>query len=224
MSLFNRYIAHPTASTTGRTGLPATSNPLGAGRMTLWASNTQHLCEQNPVRVIRSHAGVRNFYAPAVDAGFNATPTVRNIRWSTSPKDGAAVIDLGVFYAWRRPDGRLPVVRLSFTTQVEGAYTLGWVFALSQGEAGPLFAVQETGGTTTSATWDAVTATLDLNALPTLGPVDVAPTNGLLEVDDAERGTLQCFRAFFGAYNNSNSNTAGHYANVVGLSLRLEAP
>lgn len=224
MSLFGRYIAHPTASTTGITGLPATSNPLGAGRMTVWASNAQHLAEQNAVRVLRSHGGIRNFYAAAVETSLTATPTVRDIRWSSSQKDGAAVIDLGVHYAWRRPDGRLPVARLSFTTSVEGGYTLGWVFALAPAQGGPLHAVQEVGGTTTSATWTERSEVLDLGSVATLGPLDVAPTNGVLEASVDERGTLQVFRAYLGAYCSSNTNTSGSYANFVGLSLTLEAP
>lgn len=225
MSLFERYIQHTTAATTGRTALVDTGAPMGAGRMALLTSNALHLCEQNPVRALRQHPGMRDFYASASPGtGFTDPPDVVHIRWNLSPKDGSAVLDLGTFYVWQRPDGRLPRLRLSFWTQIDGGHTLGWVWAVSPGTRGPLSATSSTAAVTTSSTWSEASVVLDLSDRD-VGPLVVAPTNGIDEdVDPAEGGRLRVFRSFVGAYNSYGSNTAGHLANLVGLSLRAEAP
>ncbi len=224
MSTFGRYIPHPSPGTSGRTALVDANLPLDAGRMLVLGNNAQHLCEQNPRRSLRQHPGVRDFYAAAFDGSgspFTTAPEVRNIVWYATQKDGACCIDLGDFHVWRFPSGSYPKVTLKFTTQVEGGHSLGWVFAVSPGQQGPLSALGQASGVTTSATWDGASASVDLDdAL--LRPLAYTPTNGVDEVAVAEGGSLLTFRAFFGAYCSSNTDASGSRANVVALSLYLE--
>ena len=222
MSIFQRYLRHRAPASTQDDALVNRYLPADALRMAWLANNCRHLVEQNPRRALRQHPGVRDFYAPAVDSAFTDPPTTSQIRWSVTQKDGACCIDLGTFYVWPLPSGRWPLAKLSFTTQVDGGFTLGWVFAVSAGTAGPLAAGAVASDVTTSATWDQETATVDLAGLA--GAASYGPTNGIDEVSSAEAGELRVFRAFFGAYNSSNSNTGGSRANVVGITLHLEQP
>lgn len=224
MSLFGRYLQHPTVATTGRTAVVDAGQPLDAGRMVWLANNAVHLAEQNPLRALRQHPGANAFYAPAEPGpSFTATPTTADIRWAVSPKDGAAAIDLGVHYVWQLPSGPLPKVRVSFSTKVEGGYTLGWVFAIAPGTSGPTWATLQTGGTTTSGSWDDQSEELTLTAAE-LGAVDFTPTNGVDEASTAEGGGLRCFRAFLAAYNSSNTNAPGSLAWLRGIALHIEEP
>lgn len=223
MSTLSRYLRHAAAVTTGLNGLTSVDNPLGAGRMTaVLANNGAHLAEQNHLRTLRTHAGIRNFFA-ASPTLVTTAPTVYDVPWRTSQKDGSCCIDLGTHYVWALPGGRLPKLRLSFATQVDGGNTLGWLFGVSPGSAGPL-AADVVADVTTSATWDATSAVLLLDAARHLRLVSEVPMNGIVEPAADERGDLYEFRGFFGAYNSSGSNTAGQLANVVGLSLRTEFP
>lgn len=224
MSLFSRYVRHRAAGSTQDDALVQRYLPLDAGRMAVFANNAQHLCEQNPVRALRQHPGVLDFYAPAVaGTSFTSAPTVNDIRWATSPKDGAACIDLGTFYVWAMPDGRLPRVTCEFTIAVEGGYSLGWVFGISPGTRGPLAAVAQASGVTTSATWTETEAHVDLGA-GHLGAQSCAPTSGIDEADSGEAGELRVFRAFLGAYCSSNSNASGARASIVAVSLYTRPP
>lgn len=224
MSAFQRYLRHRVAGSTQDDALANEYLPLDAGRMLRLANNAQHLLEQNPRRALRQHPGVRDFYAPAVDGtGFTSAPTVQQIRWATSQKGGACCIDLGQFYVWPFPDGSLPRITLEFTAAVEGGYSLGWVFAVSPGERGPLSIAASDGDVTTSATWAERVESIDLGR-GHLAPLLYAATNGVDEVSAAEAGQLMAFRAFFGAYCSSNSDTSGARASVVGLSLYAEQP
>lgn len=224
MSVFGRYLEHPAVAATGRTALVDAGLPLDAGRMLWLCNNAVHLAEQNPLRALRQHPGANAFYAPA-EAGtsFTATPTTSDIRWSVSPKDGGCAIDLGLHYVWPLPSGRLPKVRVSFTTKVEGGYTLGWVFAIAPGTTGPTWATLQTGGTTTSSSWTAQEEALTLTAAE-LRAVDYAPTNGVDETATGEGGGLRCFRCFLAAYNSSNTNAPGSLAWLRGIALHLEEP
>ena len=226
MSIFGRYIQHAAVATTGRTALVDDGLPLGAGRMAILANNCQHLAEQNPLRALRQHPGVLGFWAPAVSGtGFTDPPDVEDIRWSLTPKDGCCAIDLGVHHVWELPSGRLPKVKLTFAAKVDGGYTLGWLFAVAAGNLGPLGAtlVNNGGGVITSSTWTTYEASFELT--PTeLRMADYTPTNGVDEASTSEAGGLRTFRAFFGAYNSSNTNAGGSLAFVAGLALRLEAP
>lgn len=224
MSLLSRYLRHRAAGSTQDDALANEYLPLDAGRMLRLANNAQHLLEQNPRRALRQHPGVRDFWAPAVaGTGFTSAPTVQQIRWATSRKDGSCCVDLGTFYVWPFPNGALPRITLEFTTMVEGGYTLGWVFAVSPGERGPLSIVASDGDVTTSATWTERVESIYL-ARGHLAPLAYGPTNGVDEVSTAEGGQIMVFRAFFGAYCSSNSNTGGSRASVVGLSLYAEQP
>lgn len=219
MSTFQRYLRHRPPGATQDDALVQEYLPLDAGRMLRLANNAQHLLEQNPRRALRQHGGVRDFYAAAVDGtGFTSAPTVEQIRWSVTRKNGACCIDLGSFYVWPMPDGSLPQIVLEFTLAVEGGHSLGWVFAVSPGARGPLGAVAYAQGVTTSATWTETVARIDLGR-GHLSPEHYGPTNGVLEVATAEAGQLNVFRAFFGAYCSSGSDTVGARAHVVGLSL-----
>jgi hypothetical protein len=223
VSLFQRYLRHRAPGATQDDAVAQRYLSLDAGRMAWLANNAQHLCEQNPRRALRQHPGVRDFYAPALDGtGFTDAPTAAEIRWAVSQKDGACCLDLGTFYAWQLPNGRLPKAALKFTTVVEGGYTLGWVFAVSPGTQGPLAAVAQSSGVTTSATWTLTEASVDLAGQ--LAPWGYAPTDGISEVTSAEAGQVQVFRAFLGAYCSSNTNSAGSRASVVAVSLHLEQP
>lgn len=222
MSLFSRYLRHRAPGATQDDALVQRYLPLDAGRMAILANNAQHLAEQNPRRALRQHPGVRDFYAPALDGtSFVDPPTTSQIRWAVSQKDGACCIDLGTFSAWPMPDGRLPRVTCAFTTMVEGAFTLGWVFAVSPGLRGPLAAVAQPSGVTTSATWDAASASVNLDR-GSLAPWSCAPTNGIDEASTEEAGDLMAFRAYLGAYCSSNTNSGGSRASIVGVSLYLE--
>lgn len=224
MSLLQRYIRHRAPGSTQDDALVNRYLPLDAGRMVILANNAQHLCEQNPRRALRQHPGVRDFYAPAMSGtSFTAAPTVNDIRWATSQKDGACCIDLGTFYVWKLPGGRLPRLTAAFTAAVEGGYSLGWVLGVSPGLRGPLSAVAQAGDVTTSATWTRNDAFIDLTP-GCLAPWTMAPTNGIAEPATDETGGLQVFRAFLGAYCSSNSNTSGARASIVGVSLYLEQP
>lgn len=224
VSLFSRYLRHRAAGSTQDDAIVNRYLPLDAGRMAILANNAQHLCEQNPRRALRQHPGVRDFYAPALTGtSFVDAPTVNDIRWAVSQKDGACCIDLGTFFAWPFPGGRLPRLRCKFTTAVEGGYSLGWVLAVSPGGRGPLSAVAQASGVTTSATWTEREPYVDL-ARGHLQTLTMAPTNGVSEVSTAEAGQVPTFRAFLGAYNSSNSNTGGARASIVGITLYLEQP
>lgn len=221
MSAFGRYLRHRAAGATQDDALVQEYLPLDAGRMTWLANNVQHLAEQNPRRALRQHPGVRDFWAPALSGtSFTSAPTVNDIRWATSQKDGAGWIDLGQVYVWPLPDGRLPTLACEFTTQVEGGYSLGWVLAVSPGNRGPLAAVAQPSGVTTSATWSTTEEHVDLGR-GHLAAWTYSPTNGIDEADTAEAGDLQVLRAFLGAYCSSNSNTSGARASIVGVSLYL---
>lgn len=227
MSTFGRYIQHAAVATTGRTALVDDGLPLGAGRMTILANNCQHLAEQNPLRQLRTHPGVpQGFWAPAVDGpSFTDPPDVENISWALTPKDGCCAIDLGLHYAWQLPSGAWPKVTLEFSAKVDGGYTLGWLFAISPGALGPLSAtlVNNGGGVITSSTWTTYGASLELTDAE-MRMANYSPTNGVDEASTAEAGGLRTFRAYFGAFNSSNTNAGGSLAFVAGLSLRLEAP
>jgi len=221
VSLFSRYLRHRAPASTQDDALVQRYLPLDAGRMAWLANNAQHLAEQNPRRALRQHPGVRDFYAPALDSSFTDAPTTSQIRWSVTQKDGACCLDLGTFYVWPFPDGRLPRITCEFTTAVEGAYALGWVFAISPGVRGPLSPAAQVSGVTTSATYTAREANVDL-ARGHVAPWSYAPTNGIDEVSTEEAGQLTAFRAFFGAYNSSNTNSGGSRASIVGVSLYAE--
>ena len=226
MSVFSRYIQHAAVATTGRTALVDDGLPLGAGRMAILANNCQHLAEQNPLRVARSHPGVLGFWAPAVSGtGFTDPPDVEDIRWALTPKDGCCAIDLGVHHVWPLPSRAWPKVKLTFSAKVDGGYTLGWLFAIAAGNLGPLGAtlVNNGGATITSSTWTTYEASLELTPAE-LRMADYTPTNGVDEASTSEAGGLRTFRAFFGGYNSSNTNSGGSLAFVAGLALRLEAP
>lgn len=223
MSLFDRYIEHEPSSASAPTGLPSAPNPLGAGRMTVWASNATRVLEQNQVRVLRQHAGVRGFYAQALPSTLTSAPDPAQIPWTGTVKDGQCAVDLGTHWVWRRPDGRWPRLRFTFTASVEGANVLGWCLAIAPGLGGPLDAVAVLQGTRTSFTWTELGGTIDLDGERDTRPLTVSPTNGIL-LDVAERGEVRAFRAFFGAYNSSGVNAAGSLAYAVGLSLVAEAP
>lgn len=222
MSLFGRYLAHPTMGTAGE--LFGANEPLGAGRMTMLAANAQHMAEQNPIRVLRQHAGVRDFWASAVPPAFTSAPSARHIRWVGTPKTGECAIDLGVHWVWRLPDGRWPVARLGFTSRVEGGYTLGWVLSVSPGLGGPLTPSVDLAGVTTSASWTEESYTLALDGLRDTRPIAVAPTNGRLLPETWETGSLQVARFFLGAYCSSGVDASGSRASLVGISLTLELP
>jgi hypothetical protein len=224
MSLFSRYMRHRAPGATQDDALVQRYLPLDAGRMAILANNAQHLAEQNPRRALRQHPGVRDFYAPAMSGtSFTDPPSVNDVRWAVSQKDGACCIDLGTFWAWQFPGGRLPRLRCRFTGVVEGGYTLGWVLAVSPGSRGPLSAVAQASGATTSATWTEQEPAIDL-ARGHLLPWSMAPTNGISEVVTEEAGQLPVCRVFLGAYNSSNSNTAGARASIVGITLTCEQP
>lgn len=224
MSTFQRYLRHRVAGSTQDDALVNEYLPLDAGRMLRLANNAQHLLEQNPRRALRQHPGVRDFWAPSTrGTGFTGPPSVQDIRWATSQKDGACCIDLGQFHVWPFPDGSLPRITLRFTAAVEGGYSLGWVFAVAPGERGPLSIVASDGDVTTSATWTEYTESIGLGR-GHLAPLSYAPTNGVSEVAEGEAGQLLVFRAFLGGYCSSNSNSAGARASVVGLSLYAEQP
>lgn len=227
MSIFGRYIQHAAVATTGRTALVDDGLPLGAGRMAILANNCQHLAEQNPLRALRQHPGVpAGFWAPAVSGtSFTDPPDVEDIRWALTPKDGCCAIDLGTHYVWKLPSGAWPKVRLTFSAKVEGGYTLGWLFAVSAGNLGPLGAtlVDNGGATITSSSWNTYEASFSLTDAE-LRMADYTPTNGVDEASTSEAGGLRTFRAFFGAFNSSNLNGGGSLAFVAGLALRLEAP
>ncbi|HEX4936878.1 MAG TPA: hypothetical protein VFV33_27035 [Gemmatimonadaceae bacterium] len=225
MSLFARYVQHPAPGGGGLSDLPATGNPLGAGRMTIWASNATHLGEQNAVRALRQHPGLREFFAASTrPGGLTTAPDVRDIPWSTSQKDGAGCIDLGMHYVWRRPDGRWPKLKLTFAGKIDGANTLGWCLAISPGTAGPWEASASVSGTIASSSWTAASASIELDGARDLRPVVVSPGDGVDEPALAERGRLLVFRAFFGCYCSSGTDAGGQRASVTALSLRLEAP
>ena len=224
MSLFQRYIRHRSPGSTQDDALVQRYLPLDAGRMAILANNAQHLCEQNPRRALRQHPGVRDFYAPAMSGtSFTDPPTVNDVRWAVSQKDGACCIDLGTFFAWQFPNGRLPRLRCKFTGMVEGGYTLGWVLAVSPGLRGPLSAVAQSPGSTTSATWTEQDPAIDLSRGHTT-PWAMAPTNGVDEAVTEEAGQVPLFRVFLGAYCSSNSNTGGARASIVGITLYCEQP
>lgn len=225
MSLFQRYMRHRAPGSTQDDALVQRYLPLDAGRMAILANNTQHLCEQNPRRALGQHPGVRDFYAPAMSGtSFTEAPTVNDIRWAVSQKDGACCLDLGQHFVWPFPNGRLPRLVCRFTSMVEGGYSLGWVLAVSPGGRGPLSAVAQASGVTTSATWDdSREASIDLTG-GCLAPLSMAPTNGVNEVVREEAGQVPTFRAFLGAYCSSNSNTGGARASLVAVSLYLEQP
>lgn len=223
MSIFQRYIQHAPVATTGRTALVDDGLPLGAGRMAILANNAMHLAEQNPLRTVRQHPGLLGFYGSSSrGTGFTGTPTTNDIRWDLSPKDGGCCIDLGLHYVWTLPSGQLPKVVLRFSAKVDTGHTLGWVFALTAGQAGPLVAALQTGGTLTSSSWTTEDATLYPEASH-VRPLDYTPTNGIDEADVDEGGRLRCFRAFLGAYNSSGTGGAGNVASIAGITLGLEA-
>jgi len=224
MSLFSRYLRHRAPGATQDDALVQKYLSLDAGRMAWLANNAQHLAEQNPRRALRQHPGVRGFHAPALSGtGFTDPPTVNDIRWAVSQKDGSCCLDLGMFHVWTMPGdpARLPRLTCEFTTQVEGGFTLGWVLAVAPGGAGPLSAVPFANGVTTSATWDATEASVDLQPSH-LAPWAYAPTNGVDEVDTEEAGQLVTCRVFLGAYNSSNTDAGGSLASLVAVSLYAE--
>jgi len=221
MSLFNRYLRHPPAGSGGLSTAVDSPEALDAGRMTVLAANARHLCEQNPLRALRQHPGFREFYAASARPAFSDVPDAAAIPWGTSIKSGAAWADLGTHYVWRLPSGRWPRLTLALTVAVDGGNACGVLLALGRGTAGP-FDGRATGYVTTSATYTPITLSIDLEDAD-LGDLPVVPMNGILEADVAERGTLRAFRAFFGGYCSSGSNTAGQRANVVGLALYTES-
>ena len=225
MSLFQRYLRHRAPGSTQDDALVQRYLPLDAGRATWLENNCQHLAEQNPRRALRQHPGVRDFYATAMSgSGFTDPPTTSDIQWATSQKDGACVLDLGQFYAWPLPNGALPRIHCEFTTAVEGGHTLGWVLAVSPGGRGPLSAVAQASGTTTSATYTAVTtAFVDLGR-GHLAPASYGPANGVSEVVSAEAGQLPTFRVFLGAYCSSGTDASGSRASIAAISLYAEQP
>ena len=221
MSLFSRYLKHPPAGSGGLSTAVDYPEALDAGRMTVLGNNALHLCEQNPIRALRQHAGFREFYAASPIPGFVSVPGADAIPWGTTIKNGAAWADLGTHYVWRLPSGRWPRLTLALSFAVDGPNTAGVMLAIAPGTGGP-FDGRATGAISTSSTFAGVELSIDLED-DDLGDLSVVPTNGILEADVAERGTLKAFRAFFGAYCSSGTNTAGQRANAVGLSLYTES-
>jgi hypothetical protein len=221
MSTLRRYLRHPPPGTSGDTALIDATRPMDALRAFWLANNCQFLAEQNPLRALKQHVGIRDFYADSL-TGITTAPEPRDIRWDLTQKEGACAVDLGLFYAWPLPSGRMPVATLRFTTQVEGGFALGWVFAVSPGTRGPLSSVAIASGATTSATWDDATATVALDGQ--LAPWTYLPTNGAGEADEAEGGDLRVFRAYLGAYVSSGVDVSGSRGNIVGITLSLEPP
>jgi hypothetical protein len=221
MSLFNRYLKHPTAGTGGLSTAVDAPEALDAGRMTVLGNNALHMCEQNPIRALRQHPGFREFYAASATPGFTGTPEQQDIPWATSIKDGAAWADLGTHFVWRLPSGQWPRISLTLSFAVDGSNSAGVLLALAPGVGGP-FDGRAVGAVTTSSSYGSTTLSIDLEDAD-LGDLPVVPMNGILEASIAERGTLKAFRAFFGAYCSSGTNTAGQRANAVGLSLYTES-
>lgn len=222
MSLFRRYVSHPTAGTGGNSALLASTLPLDAGRMTIAAANALHLCEQNAVIPLRQHPGFREFFA-AAPTGETGSPSPADIPWSTSWKDGAAWADLGLHYVWQRPGGRWPRITLSLRAKVDGASVAGVLLGLAPGDGGPDEIVASTGDVIASPVWSEKRLSLDLE-LRYLGDVSLVPTNGTTEAPTGERVVVRAFRAWFGGYCSGGVDTSGERASAVALSLVSEAP
>lgn len=203
--------------------------PLGAGRVQLAAHNARLLARRNSVRPLAQHPGWRDFWqAAAVPVLAPPTaltgPVPGDINWLLGPKSGGVTFSSGPHYVWKYPDNRWPTVRFTWLWKVDGGHTAGAVAVVApEGVSVVSSAATPVPATTTSASW--ARETLDVQLSPALvRPALHEPVPGTSTDPPTERVQLYEFRVYVGAYNSSNTDSSGHRADLVGLSIFLVPP
>jgi len=226
MGFPDRYILHPPFDAADAQF--RADEPLGAGRVQLHAHNAKLLAARNTLRPLAQHPGWRDFWKPATDPTQAAPVALRlprpgDIQWFLGRKSGGVTFCTGPHYVVRLPDGRWPTVRFAWRWAVEGGYTAGAVAAVTREGASVVMALASSGKTTTSSTFADESIDIPLSdGLVT--PTPLSPVGGSSTSEPDETVEVALFRAWFGAYNSSNTDAAGSRASIVVLSVYLVEP
>lgn len=186
----------------------------------LQTSSANHLLRENALRTLWTGGGWRQFYKASTPSGLTTAPRPPQIEL-TPPAYGSAWGCLGSHLIDRLPDGRWPLLKLTFLWRSGSGVTTGGVFYTGRGEdrwwdSGDPY----DSDTTTSTTIARKTFSLQITEAM-LAPVRTPIRPG---TSRENRETLRGFAltAWAGFYNSGNNSATA--SDVVAPVLYLAAP